>query len=167
MIKSIELTPHLFRWWCHRSPCWGSSPPPEGCHRWPSLKKEFRRLTEWKIYLITDQILLLKCVNWRAHHEIYTRDNFFFKKHLMFYMSTAKHLLPWWFQLCRLWVWCSCVLSHKDLFSTSLHPPIQPCFGHIKEMTRSKVGEAPAHSTLGFLHPPKPPSVMSTSTDVF
>lgn len=46
----------------------------------------------------------------------------------------------------------------QRLFSTSIHPPIQPCFGHIKEMTRSKVGEAPAHSTLGFLHPPKPHS---------
>lgn len=56
----------------------------------------------------------------------------------------------------QLWVSYSCILSLKDRFSISLHPPIQPCFGHIKEMTRSTVGEAPAHSTLGFLHPPKP-----------
>lgn len=44
--ETFELTPHLFHLWCHRSPCWGSSPLLEGRHPWPSLKEEFKRFID-------------------------------------------------------------------------------------------------------------------------
>lgn len=83
--KVFALTPHLFRWWCHRSPCWGSSPLLEGCHPWPSLKRESKRLLDWNIYLIMNKIQLWKCFNCSGIH---TQDIFFKKAFAFFFVCS-------------------------------------------------------------------------------